>query len=142
MKSNKTIKTILQNWPAKIFSLLIAIALYLVVTLSLVGSQTIEIPLKIIHPTGYEAVSTLEETVELTLKAQQKYLALINPRAIQAVADFSFVASTGVAVTQVALSYDESLFNIDVSLSTNPERIKVFYQKSEGENPLNDEVSK
>ena len=140
MKSNKMIQNLLENWPTKVFSLLVAIGLYLVVSLFLVGSKKVEIPLEIIHPTGYEAVSTLDESVELIIRADQRYVSLINSSAIQAVADFSFVDSEGVASTRVQLMYKEELFNIDFSLSTNPEIIKVFYQEKDREDSPTDEV--
>ncbi len=140
MKSNKMIQNLLENWPTKVFSLLVAIGLYLVVSLFLVGSKKVEIPLEIIHPIGYEAVSTLDESVELIIRADQRYVSLINSSAIQAVADFSFVDSEGVASTRVQLMYKEELFNIDFSLSTNPEIIKVFYQEKDREDSPVDEV--
>ena len=120
------------------FSFLVAIALYIIITLSLLGSISVEIPLSVIHPKGYEALSIVDEKIELTIRAQQKYVALINPHAINAVADFSFVNSDGVASARVILEFDESLFDIDFSLFTNPEFIRVFYEKVQ---PSDDEVS-
>ena len=138
MKSNKIINNLLQNWSVKMFSFLVAIALYIIITLSLLGSISVEIPLSVIHPKGYEALSIVDEKIELTIRAQQKYVALINPHAINAVADFSFVNSDGVASARVILEFDESLFDIDFSLFTNPEFIRVFYEKVQ---PSDDEVS-
>ncbi len=131
MKSNSTINNLLRNWPVKMFSFLTAVALYLVISLSFMGSVEVEIPLTIVHPVGYEALSIVDEKIELTIRAQQKYVALINPHAIKARADFSFVHSDGVATSRVLLEYDESLFDIDFSLIPNPEFIRVFYQKIE-----------
>lgn len=140
MKSNSTINNLLRNWPVKMFSFLIALALYLVVSLSLMGSVEVEIPLTVIHPTGYEALSIVDEKIELTIRAKQKYVALINPHAIKAIADFSFVHSEGVASSRVSFEYDTSLFDIDFSLTATPEYTRVFYQKIQ-DLPNTDEAS-
>lgn len=140
MKSNKNVDTLLRNWPIKMFSFLIALGLYLVVSLSLMDSVEVELPLTIIHPAGFEALSILDEKVELTIRTQQRYVALINPHAINATADFSYVHTDGVASSRVVLEYDESLFDIEFSLSANPDYIRVFYEKFEEEPPVSDEV--
>jgi hypothetical protein len=140
MKSNKIINNLLRNWPVKMFSFLIALALYLVISLSLMGSLEVEIPITIIHPAGFEALSIVEDKVELTIRTQQKYVALINPNAITAIADFSFVHTDGVASSRVSLEYDESLFNIDISIIADPEFIRVFYQKVNEDAASSEEV--
>ncbi len=133
MKTNNLFRTVSHNWPIKIFSFLLALGLYLVIHYTTMATVTLQIPLTIIEPVGYSATSTVDDSVELIINGDRKYIYLINPEAIQATADFSTVHESGVAVRNVLLTYDDSLFDIELTFSTNPQTVKIFYQ--ENENP-------
>jgi hypothetical protein len=97
------------------------------------ATVTLQIPLTVIEPAGYSATSTVDDSVQLIINGDRKYIYLINPESIRAIADFSSVRESGVAIRNVMLEYDDSLFDIELTFSTNPQTIKIFYQ--ENENP-------
>jgi hypothetical protein len=131
MKMNNLLRTISHNWPIKVFSLLLAVALYLVIHFTTMATVTLFIPLRVIEPVGFSATSTVDDSVELSIYGDKKYIYLINPSAIEATADFSTVSKSGVATRDVMLSYDDTLFDIELNFTTDPESVKIFYQDND-----------
>ena len=131
MKPNKLWRTILFNWPTKVFSLLLAIGLYLVVNYATLDQRKMEIPLQVIIPSGFSSTSTVPETVTLVIKADERYIGLIDSTAIKAKADYSTVDTEGVSSAPVVLTAEPSYFDVEVSFSTEPEIIRIYFQKSE-----------
>ncbi|MGD1832829.1 MAG: CdaR family protein [Sphaerochaetaceae bacterium] len=131
MKMNDLIRTIRHNWPVKVISFVLALAIYMVIHYTTMATSSYQIPLNVIEPEGYTIVSTVEQTVQLNVTGDKKYIYMVNPKAVTATADFSQVNESGVAVRNVILSYDDSLFDIDVTFSTDPESIKIFFEESE-----------
>ena len=130
MKLNNLWRALLEYWPIKVFSLLLAISVFLVINYATLDTRTVEIPLQVRYPSGYEATSTVVESVQLRIRADERYISMINPGAITAVADFSHVSSEGVSSTVVQLIADTSLFAVEVSISAEPETIRVFFRRN------------
>ncbi len=57
----------------------------------------------------------------------------VRSEAIQAVADFSDVSADGVREAPVELVYDNSLFDIEFSISSDPSVIKVYWEAKGGQ---------
>lgn len=130
MKPNKLLRTLLEDWPIKVFSLLLAISIFLVVNYATLDSRIVEIPLQVIVPQGYEATSNIPESVTLHIKTDERYIGMIDPSAIQAIADFSRVSESGVSSVPVLLVAESSFVDIEVSFTTDPDIVRVFFQKS------------
>jgi hypothetical protein len=129
MKLNDLWRTILDNWPTKVFSLLLAIGVYLVISFATLNTRSVEIPLQVILPESYEATSTIAESVILRIRTDERYIGMIDPTAIDAVVDYSRVSQEGVASAPVLLHADPSFISIDVAFSTQPEMLRVFFKK-------------
>lgn len=127
MKLNDLWRAIIFNWPVKVFSLLLAIGIYLIVNYATLDQRKVEIPLQVINPKGFSASSTVPESVILTIKTDGRYIAMVDPSAITATADFSTVDAEGVFSVPVLLSAQPSIFNIEVSFVTDPQIVKVFF---------------
>ena len=131
MKPNKLWRTMLFNLPVKVFSLLLAISIYLVVNYATLDQRTVEIPLHVILPEGFVATSTVPESVTLKIKADERYIGMVDSTAIKATVDYSMVDTEGVSSAPVVLAAQSSYFDIEISFSTDPETIRIYFQKSE-----------
>lgn len=131
MKLNDIWRAIMFNWPIKVFSLVLAIGLYLVVNYTTMDQRKVEIPLQVVLPSGLEATSTVPDAITLIIKSDSRYIAMIDPWEITAIADFSSVDSEGVASVPVLLDADPSYMAIEVSFATDPEVIRVYFAHTE-----------
>lgn len=127
MKQSNVWRTLLFNWPVKVFSLLLATLIVVVINFISIDTREVEIPLVVLLPQEYEAASQVDSTVTLSIRADGRYLALIDPASVTATADFSFVNKEGVATTPILLTQGESLFNIKATLTTKPEIARVYF---------------
>lgn len=127
MKLNNLWRTLMNNWVVKVFSLLLAIGVYLVINYATLDQRKVDIPLEVIMPTEYQAVSTVPHTVSLIIKTDSRYSALIDPWTVKATADFSHVDSEGVKSTAVILSTEGPYASTKVYFSTQPEVIRIYF---------------
>ncbi|WP_422481011.1 hypothetical protein [Pleomorphochaeta sp. DL1XJH-081] len=141
MKLNKMWRSLLEDWPIKVFSLLMAISVFVVVNYATLDSRTVEIPLHVTMPDGYEATSTIPESVSLLIRADERYIGMIDPTAIKAIADFSVVSEDGVTGVPVLLEAHTSYVDIEVSFSTDPDIVRVFFQKKGQSDSVGEEVN-
>lgn len=131
MKTNKIMRSLLFNWPVKIFSLLLAVGIYMVVNYATLDTRRVEIPLQVIMPSGYEASSNVPESVTLHIRADERYIGMVDSSAINATADFSKVADEGAFSAPILLDTQKSYMDIDVSFSTKPETVRLYLVKLE-----------
>ena len=131
MKLNDMWRAIMFNWPVKMFSLVLAIGLYLVINYATLDQRKVEIPLQVRMPVGYEATSTVPASVMLIIKSDARHIGLIDPSAITAIADFSAVDSEGAVSVPVLLEADRSYLTVEVSLATDPEVVRVYFSQAE-----------
>jgi len=54
---------------------------------------------------------------------------MIDPTAVTAIADFSAVSQDGVATVPVLLEADSSFVDIEVSFTSEPELVKIFFRR-------------
>ena len=127
MKQNKFLQSVLSNWPVKIISVMLAIALYLIVQYSTVDHREVAIPLHVSLPSGYVAKSTIPNSVKLVISGDEAVIYLIDPSSITASADFSSVQDEGVTSVPVFLSYREYPLHGDIMIAADPEFLKVFF---------------
>ncbi len=132
MKMNDISRIVLNNWPIKVFSFLLALCIYIIVHFTTTATREVEIPLQVMHPAGYTAVSNIPDTVTLILTGEDRDISVLRSDAVDALADFSLVETEGVQEVPVSLIYDNSLFDVEFSVSSDPAVIKIFYQKDEG----------
>ncbi|MGI6432643.1 MAG: hypothetical protein ACOXZ4_02090 [Sphaerochaetaceae bacterium] len=131
MKPSNLWRSLAVNWPVKVFSLLLAVGVFVIINYTSVDQREVEIPLQVVLPAGYSATSTVPSSVLLTIQAEGRYLAMINPSAVTAVADFSSVNDEGVAGTPVKLNLGPSLFEIEATYSLKPEVVRIYFVRDE-----------
>ena len=129
MKS-KIVSTILQNWIPKIFSLLIALFIVLAVRFMNVNDRVVTLPLNVLLPEGYEAVSLVPDTVEAVITGPDSIIYLVDPSEISASADFSSVSGSGIARVPVMLEYQENIYTSDgLVVSARPSSVRILFEE-------------
>ncbi|MFA6688302.1 MAG: CdaR family protein [Sphaerochaetaceae bacterium] len=132
MKRSKLIQSMFYNWPVKVLSIVLAIAVYLFIHNTTLGERRVTIPMAVTLPSGYEAASLVPDSVEISIKGDDDLIYLIDPTYITASLDFSFVDDTGIAKAPVMLSYVETLYKADgVSISANPSLYRILFERSD-----------
>lgn len=131
MKPNKIMRTLLFNWPIKVFSLLLAIGIYIVINYALLDTRVVEIPLQVVMPVAYEASSNVPTSVTLSMRADERYITMIDAAAVRAVADFSHVRAEGAFSAPIVLHAQKSFVDMEVAFSTDPETIRIYFVKSD-----------
>ncbi|HLW22320.1 MAG TPA: hypothetical protein VKZ39_03975 [Sphaerochaetaceae bacterium] len=129
MKLSSMWRSLLENWPIKVISLLLAISVYLVISYATLDTRRVEVPLHVVVPVGYEATSTIPDSVTLVIRTDERYIGMIDPTAVTAIADFSAVSQDGVATVPVLLEADSSFVDIEVSFTSEPELVKIFFRR-------------
>ncbi len=133
MKRNKFFASILTNWPAKVLSIVLAIAVYMFIHYTTLGVRQVQVPLQVLMPPGLEAASLVPDTVGIRITGDEDLIYLVNPTAITASVDFSYVTQPGISKAPVFLSYVESLYNsANVSISAEPSQFRILFEKSGG----------
>ena len=134
MKLNKNLQTILYHWPAKVLSLVFAICIYLFIQYSTIGARVVTIPLDVLLPTGYVAVSLVPESVEVKIRGDEDVIYLVDPNSILASIDFTFVHDEGISSAPIVLVYDENVFESGgVSVSPNPSQYRILFNLEGGQ---------
>ena len=129
MKS-KIVSTLLQNWIPKIFSLLIALFIVLAVRFMNVNDRVVTLPLNVLLPEGYEAVSLVPDTVEAVITGPDSIIYLVDPSEISASADFSSVSGSGIARVPVMLEYQENIYTRDgLVVSARPSSVRILFEE-------------
>ena len=80
MKPNNLWRAIIFNWPVKVFSLVLAIGIYLVVNYATLDQRKVDIPLQVVLPGGYEATSTILDSVTLVIRTDARHIGMIDPK--------------------------------------------------------------
>ncbi|MGI6466670.1 MAG: hypothetical protein ACOXZZ_03650 [Sphaerochaetaceae bacterium] len=135
MSSSSIWRNITNNWVVKVFSLLLAIAIYIIINYGVVDTREVEIPLNVIMPSEWVAISNVPESVTLIIKSDPQHSMFVDPADFEASADFSQVNQQGVSSAPVILNSDTNFKNMKLSFSTNPETIRIFFETkgSEGD---------
>ncbi len=130
MKANKHLQNILYHWQAKVISLVFALCVYLFIQYSTIGARVVTIPLDVVLPSGYEAMSLIPDSVDVEIRGNDDIIYLINPNSITASLDYSFVRSEGIFTAPVLLIYEENVFESGgVSVSPEPSQYRILFKK-------------
>ncbi|MFA5513359.1 MAG: hypothetical protein WDA17_00380 [Sphaerochaetaceae bacterium] len=133
MNSSTFWRALTNNWTVKVFSLLLAIGIFFVVNYATVDQKVIEIPLQIVMPQDYEAISTVPPNVNLIIRSDPRYTRLVDPYDFKAKVDFSFVQSDGVSSSPVLLTSDSNYKSMNLFFTTDPEIIRIYFVAKEQE---------
>lgn len=133
MKLNKSFQSLLFNWPAKMLSLVFALLVYLFITYSTLGSRVVTIPLQVKLPENMVAESLVPTSVQVNIRGDEDIIYLVDPHAIEASLDYSYVKEAGIATSVVVLTYEQQVFNnAGISLVANPSDYRILFSKGSG----------
>lgn len=134
MRQNKVIQSLLLNWPAKVFSLVLAILVYVFVQYASLDIRVVTIPLEVSLPAeGVAPQSKVPSEIEVEIKGKDSLIHLVNPSAIEASVDFSTVRGEGISVRNVVLEYERHLFDTShITFVANPVQIRIFFMSEKG----------
>lgn len=134
MKQNKFFNHIRKNWISKVLALICALFLYVFLQFNTLETRVITIPIDILYPTQYEAVSIVPTSVDISITGSEKIIYLIPAESIIAKADFSNVENEGVTQVPVELTFDappdEILDLSTIGLKSNPSDIRIYFKES------------
>jgi len=133
MKLNKYFQSVLYNWPAKMLSLVFALLVYLFITYSTLGSRVVTIPLVVNLPSNLVAESLVPTSVQINIRGAEDIIYLVDPNAIEATIDFTFVKEPGIASSAIVLKYEQQVFNnAGISLVANPSDYRILFSQGSG----------
>lgn len=125
-------KSIFANWQVKIICFVVALFIYIIVAYGIQTRRTITLPLEVVMPEGYKAVSVVPESADLVISGSENVIYLFDAQEFRLKADFSNVSNEGVASVPVTFEADELASHIDLTamtIYTNPSFIKVYFEK-------------
>ena len=130
MKQNKVISTLLNNWVAKIFSILIALFIVISVRFLNVNDRVVTVPLDVTLPESYRAASLVPDTVDIVITGSDSIIYLVDPEGIEASADFSAVDGAGIVRVPVGLSYPDDIYTRDgLTVSARPSSVRILFEE-------------
>jgi len=132
MKSGKG-GGIFADWGIKLLCFILAVVTVYVIQFGLSQKRTIKLPLNIIMPETYKAVSIIPQSVDLVIQGTEDRIYMINADEISVYADFSSVNHNGVASVPVRIDLQSPTGLIDLSqitLYTNPSSVKIYFEKT------------
>lgn len=136
MKRNKTSSNegVFSNWQIKILCFIFAVVVFVLVYYTGLESRKVSLPMDVILPENYEAVSVIPETGTLVVMGDEKEIYLINPESIRLYADFSGVSQDGIAVVPVQVDYDALEGKIDLSevyFRSSPLFVRIYFEEKQ-----------
>ncbi|HOE89534.1 MAG: hypothetical protein BWY50_00442 [Spirochaetes bacterium ADurb.Bin315] len=130
---NKYLQGFLVNWPAKVLSLLLAVAVYAFIHYSTIGARSVTIPITVLLPERMEAQSLVPDSIDVEIRGDEHIIYLINPDSITAVVDFSKVEKEGITTANVILTHDREVFErSEITLKASPSSVRVLFGPRSG----------
>lgn len=113
MKKSNKITSLVSHVTPKVFSLLAAIVVFLVIEYFQMIDRKVVIPLQVELPSESVLIaqSLIPDRVEVVISGSDKLVYLVEPDKIIAVADFSHITEPGIARVPVILNYDQDVFD-------------------------------
>lgn len=128
MKANSLLKKIVEDWPYKILCFVIALFLYLFYQMSLVESQTIVVPLKLKQEGGVELVSSIQQSVRVSVRSKDS--TAVHPEDFSAVLDLDYLTESGTFNVPVTFTVSDHLIATDpVEIKIKPESVNVHVER-------------
>lgn len=113
MKKNNKLSLVVSNVTPKVFFLLAAIIIFLVVQYFQMVDRRVVIPLQVKLPESSVVVpeSLVPKSIEIVISGTDKLVYLVEPDKIVAIADFTDITEVGIARVPVTLLYDQDVFD-------------------------------
>ncbi len=127
MPKSKSLQQAAFNWPAKIFSLVAAILIFLVIQVSIASDRSFYIPLEVVVPAQYQVETSFPSQVKITVNGPEDEIFRIIPEQISGRVDFSDVLTEGVHARAVELDTKRVVgISPMVTFRPDPESVKIY----------------
>ena len=120
MRSRSFFHTLIDNWPAKVLSIVAAIVLFMVYRINVLEERFFSVPLKVITNEKYIPAGPYPRNVRITLRGNRDEIFLILEEDIEATLDISgyqtegqFKSSVEIEKSGTALEVDPLEINVD-----------------------------
>lgn len=113
MNKKRLLDKILDNWPAKVICLIIAIFLYFFHQASLIDSKTFVVPLQIIEDGMVMHVGNVSGSVTIVVRAGEETIKSVLPSDISASVSLDNITKKGTYKLPVKITLSESLMEYD-----------------------------
>ena len=111
MNKKRLLDKILDNWPAKVICLIIAIFLYFFHQASLIDSKTFVVPLQIIENGMVMHVGNIPDSVSIVVRASDETIKSVLPTDISASVSLDTITKKGTYKLPVKITLSESLIS-------------------------------
>ncbi len=132
---NKITSALFGNWPLKMISFVVALAIVVAIRFLNATDRTVTIPLTVVldEESAYGAVSLVPSSIDVVITGDDSIIYLVDPSLIKASVDFSDVSGEGIARRPVSLEYDRDIFNRNgLSVASSPLTVRILFKsKSE-----------
>ena len=109
----RLIDSLLENWIAKVVSLLIAIILYILYQAIQIDKKTISIPLKIQEDGLVMHVGNVPNSLPLQIRTNETIMNMINASDFEGVVDISYITEPGTYDLPVQINLSEKIQELD-----------------------------
>ena len=128
MKVSLLLKKIVDDWAIKILCFVIALFLYLFYQMSLVESKTIVVPLKLKQEGGVELVSSIQQSVRVSVRSKDS--TSIHAEDFSAVLDLDYLTESGTYNVPVTFTVSDHLVATDpLEIKIKPESVDVHVER-------------
>lgn len=131
MQAKQVIDKIIQNFPQKLISFVMALMLFALYRVSLYKTVTISVPIQIIQDKSMCVSGRTDFACRVTVRSTPENIASITEKNIQATADISWLSQTGTYNVMVNASLSSDTPDLEpVELRVWPEHIQVKIEKT------------
>lgn len=124
------LEKLLENWPAKIVSLIAAILVYAFYQISSLETRIMVVPLEIEQEEGLISTSVSESSIRIAIRGNASEITALENKDIKAYADLSPYVQEGKVNVPVRLEYSDSIRMMkDVEIKPQPETVEVTLEK-------------
>lgn len=131
MKIRRFFERILDNWPAKIISLAVALVLFLFYRIVNLEERFFNVPLSIEAPENFTASGSYPHSVRITLRGGEEAIFHILEEDIRASADLSGFSSEGKYKVPVEISKKDTAVREDsIEITVEPAEVTVVLERT------------
>lgn len=133
MKSqNKFTSILFGNWIAKMLSFLTALLIVVSIRFLNVTDRVVTIAIDVSLPVSTEIrpISLIPDTIDVVISGNEDIIYLVDPASIKAYADFSDVASAGIARIPVELVYNDDVYvEAGLTVQAKPSTVRILFEE-------------
>lgn len=124
------LEKLLENWPAKIVSLIAAILVYAFYQVSSLETRSIVVPLEVRESSGMVCTDVSEQSIRIQIRGNVTEINTLEPKDFTAFADMGRFMNEGSEIVPVKLEYSDNVRIMkDIEIKIQPETVEVTLEK-------------